>query len=107
MTKFYFVRRGSKFATVPHAHPSAQPLSPFPLLAAAMAVTHRVFTQVLLPFLILGLPTMGATLGGRAIDVGENHRVMEGSGGGFLAFLSNAKSSISMFGSYESSPTAL
>ncbi|KAI9460434.1 hypothetical protein HD554DRAFT_2133964 [Boletus coccyginus] len=72
-----------------------------------MGVTQRVFTQVLLPFLILGLPTMGATLGGSAIHIRESHGVMEGSDGGFLAFLSNAKSSVSMFGSYESSPTAL
>jgi len=93
VTRFHFVRRGTKFAIV-----GAQPPSPLiPLLAAAMRITRRILTQVLLPFLILGLPPTGATLDGSAVGVGENRGFMEGSDGGFLALLSNANSLISVF----------
>ena len=58
----------------------------------------------LLPLLILGLPTMGATLGGTVVE--KNHGVTEGSNGGILALLSNVKSSISVFGSPDMIKTA-
>lgn len=55
--------------------------------------------RIFLPLLILGLPHTCATLDSSAIGVGENHGVIEGSDGGILASLSNAKSSIPVFGS--------
>lgn len=59
----------------------------------------RITKRIILPFLILGFPLTGATLDGGAINERENQGVMEGSDGAFLALLSNAKSSISVFGS--------
>jgi len=54
----------------------------------------------LLPLpLTLGWPTFGATQSDGGTDVGENHGVTEDSNGEILVLLSNAKSSISAFGS--------